>query len=334
MSDDRLRLLERRWHETDAPDDEGRLLTARVRAGQLSNRALFRAALFGSPAARLAVGDLSGDDNENLTQEEMNEVLRLVFRDTEVPARTREFLDHLVQHDQEARATLTHYGLVQEGDKAPPDTSTALKALTDDLRENSNHREAIAQMNRPILQLIPVYKPEGTGFQRMVNALDNHPREGQVNTFVIDELTRRWGINAGTSGKIVGWQVVVVEGDKELPEEKNPHRNEPLGEQLRLWQEECEQRGLELSDNRSYALLQMREIMTAPAGTPLRQLGLDPNTFTVLKDSTRQPWSLVPGGAWPVARVSFDERYPEGQRGDARFRLAVVVKKILYGEAV
>jgi hypothetical protein len=334
MSDSRLRDIERRWHETDAPDDEGRLLTARVRAGQLSNRALFRAALFGSPAARLAVGDLSGDDNENLTQEEMNEVLQLVFRDTEVPARTREFLDHLVQHDHEARATIRHYGLVQDGDNAPPDTATALKAFMDDLKDDRNHREAIAQMNEPVLQLIPVYEPEGVGFQRMVGAIDAHRRGDQINTYVREELQQHWGMNAQVPGKIIGWQVAVVEGAKELLEERNPHRNEPLGEQLRLWQEECAQRGLELSDNRSYALLQMREIMTASAGTPLRQLGIDPNTFTVLKDSTRQPGSLVPSGAWDGVRVYFNGRHPDRQGAVARFRLTVVVKKILYGEAV
>jgi len=328
MSDRGLRDIERRWQRTGAVEDEAQYLGARIRAGELSTRALARAALFGSPAARMITNG-SHEAEQALTQEEMNEVLRLVFRNTEVPARTREFLDHLVQHDREARVTLDHYGLVEEDDVPPPDSATTLKALMDDLRSNKNHREAIAEMRNPVFQLIPVYEPEGTGFQRMVNAIDAHRREevGQEETFVWDELRNRWGMNAGTPGEIVRWQVAVVEGDKELPEEKNPHRNEPLGEQLRLWQEECEQRGLELSDNRSYALLQMREIMRSPEGTPLAQLGIDPNTFTVLKDSTRQPGSFVPVGVWDGSRVVFIGFRPvflyEGVV--ARFRASVVV---------
>ena len=329
MSDLRLRETERRFRETGAVDDEAHHLMARIRAGELQTRVLARAALFGSPAARMITDEYHQAGSEEFSQEEMDEVFQMVFRGIYLPPRTREFLDHLVQHDHEARATLNHYGIVEEGDKAPPEPDVAIKALMDDLRDNQNHREAIAQMNVPVLQLIPVYKPEGTGFQRMVNALDTHPREGQLNTHVRDELIRRWGMNPGASGKIVGWQVVVVEGDKELSEERNPHRNELLVEQLRLWQEECAQRDLEFSDNRSYALLQMREIMTAPAGTPLRQLGIDPNTCTVLKDSTRQPGSLVPYGYGEGDRVGFFEGSPGDRSGNARFRPSVVVKKIL-----
>jgi len=329
MSDRGLRGIERRWQRTGAVEDEASYLGARIRAGELSTRALARAALFGSPAARMITDDFHQAEEQDLTQEEMDEVFRLVFRGIDVPPETREFLGNIVRHDQEARATLDHYGLVEEDDKAPPEPDVAIKALMDHLRENSSHREAIAQMNRPVFQLIPVYEPEGAGFQRMVNALDAHPRDWQLNTYVRNELRTRWRMTEGR-GKIVGWQVAVVEGDKELPEERNPHRNETLEEQLRLWQEECAQRGLELSDNRSYALLQMREIMTSPEGTPLAQLGIDPNTFTVLKDSTRrQTGSLVPGGSWNVSQVRFFVSLPDNLRDYARFRPSVVVKKIL-----
>jgi hypothetical protein len=307
MSDSRLRDLERRWQASGAVEDEGALLLERVRAGQLEHWTLIQMALLGNPGARFAESVL----------------------ETENFPRAREFLGNILQHDQDGRATLAHYELVEEGDKAPPDTGTALEALFDHLKNNPGHVEAINQMQKPVLQLIPVYKPEGAGFQRMVNALDNHPREGQVNTYVRDELNPRWGMNGETPGKIVGWQVVVVEGDKELSEERNPHWNESIGEQLRLWQEECAQRDLELSNNRSYALLQMREIMTAPAGTPLTQLGIDPNTFTVLKDPTRQAGSLVPSGDWFEVGARFLESNPGGQAEAARFRPAVVVKRIL-----
>ena len=301
MSDVELRNLERRFRQTDAPDDEGRLLTARVRAGQLPNRVLLRAALFGSPAARLAVGVSSEGDTEDLTQEEMNEVLQLVFRDTEIPARTREFLDHLVRHDHEARATLSHYEIVQEGDKAPPDTATALKALMDNLRSNQNHREAINQMQRPVLQLIPVYEPEGVGFQRMVGAIDAHRRGDQINTFVWLELQNRWGMNAEVPGKIVGWQVAVTEGAKVLPRESNRFlerngRIQRLEDQLNQWQEYCKQQGLQLCEKGGYALLQMQETRQAAPGTPLNEMGLDPENVTYLGDRTRQPGSFVPSG--------------------------------------
>jgi hypothetical protein len=307
MSDSRLRDLERRWQASGAVEDEGALLLERVRAGQLEHWTLIQMALLGNPGARFAESVL----------------------ETENFPRAREFFGSILQHDEEARSTLAHYELVEEGDKAPPDTATALDALFEHLKYNLGHVEVINQMQKSVLQLIPVYKPEGAGFQRMVNALDNHPREGQVNTYVRDELTRRWAMNGEIPGKIVGWQVSVVEGEKDLPEERNPHRNESLGEQLRLWQEECAQRDLELSDNRSYALLQMREIMTAPEGTPLGQLGIDPNTFAVLKDSTSETGSLVPYGFWNEFHVRLNENFPDGQGVSARFRPAVVVKKIL-----
>jgi hypothetical protein len=333
MSDDNLRSLERRWLETDAPDDEGRLLTARVRAGQLSNRALLRAALFGSPSARLAVGDSHQGDTEYLSQEEMDEVLRLVFRGVDVPERTRAFLNNIDQQDREARATLNHYELVQEGDKEPPDSATALKALMDDLREHSSHREAIAQMQNPTLQLIPVYTPEGPSFFRLINAIDAHRREGQYETSVSNHLLARWRAYSDVPGKITGWQVAVTEGAKDLPRESNRflERNgqvQRAEDQLYQWQFYCQEHELELCDNRSYALLQMQEIRQA-AQVTLYGMGIDQGNETILKDLTRGPNSDLTIGSWASSHVQIAELHRDSRYDNFRFRPAVVVKKIL-----
>ena len=59
MADDDLRRLERRWRETQEPADEGRYLLARMRAGELSQRALKLAALLGQPGAAAALPEQS-----------------------------------------------------------------------------------------------------------------------------------------------------------------------------------------------------------------------------------------------------------------------------------
>lgn len=325
MSDRGLRGIERRWQRTGAVEDEASYLGERIRAGELSTRALVRAALLGSPAARLITDDFNESELEDLSQEDMNEVFRLVFGGIEIPERTREFLGNIVQHDREARATIDHYGLVEKGDKAPPDRATALKVLMDDLRSTPEHFEAINQMQRPVLQLIPVYEPEGTGFQKMVNALDAHQREGQINTYVRNELRTRWRMTEESRGKIVGWQVAVTEGAKVLPQESNPYAGQRLEDQLTQWQQDCKRRNLQLCDKRFYNLLQMQEIRTAPPGTPLGQLGIDPENWTILEDSTRQTGSLVPYGRWFAYRVSFYGFDPDVQYVGARFRPSVVV---------
>lgn len=334
MFDTGLRDLERRWMATGNVDDERRFLAERVRQGQLSNRVLLRAALFGSPAALLAIGGSPEADDSPLTQDEMNEVLRLVFGGIDLPQRTREFLENIVQHDREARSTLTHYELVQARDKAPPDSATALKALMDDLKENQNHREAIAQMNRPVLQFVPVYEPEGAGFQRMVNAYNSHipqrlreilEERGLDPTFTWQDLQARWEMNSETPGKVVGWQVAVVEGAKVLPRGSNPYAGQPVEEQLTQSREDARRQDLQLCDKKKYDLLQMREIQQATPETPLEQLGIDPQNWTILEDPTREHGSFVPSGNWSGSQVYFDVSNPGSQDEDARFRFAVVV---------
>lgn len=59
MADDDLRRLERRWRETQEPADEGRYLLARLRAGELSRRALELSALLGQPGAAAALPELA-----------------------------------------------------------------------------------------------------------------------------------------------------------------------------------------------------------------------------------------------------------------------------------
>ena len=57
MADHELRLLERRWRASGAPDDEARFLDARRRSGELPRGRLELAAWLGHPAARAALGE-------------------------------------------------------------------------------------------------------------------------------------------------------------------------------------------------------------------------------------------------------------------------------------
>ena len=54
MSDQRLRELERRWKETNSPDDEAAYLLERVRVGDLPRERLELAAYCGHEGARRA----------------------------------------------------------------------------------------------------------------------------------------------------------------------------------------------------------------------------------------------------------------------------------------
>lgn len=54
MSDQKLRDLERRWHETGSPDDEAAYLVERVRVGDLTQDLLELAAYCGHEGANRA----------------------------------------------------------------------------------------------------------------------------------------------------------------------------------------------------------------------------------------------------------------------------------------
>lgn len=56
MSDDRLRLIERRWRETGSPQDEAAHITERIRVGALLRSRVRAAAILGHPAALLVAG--------------------------------------------------------------------------------------------------------------------------------------------------------------------------------------------------------------------------------------------------------------------------------------
>jgi hypothetical protein len=56
MSDERLRMLERRWKETGAVEDEAAYLQERLRTGDLARDKLELAAYLGYPGARAALG--------------------------------------------------------------------------------------------------------------------------------------------------------------------------------------------------------------------------------------------------------------------------------------
>lgn len=318
MPDQRLRDLERRWRETGAEEDEAVFLAERVRMGELPPEVTALAAYFGGKVAHLVHGDVNTLPDQLMPQHIQGALNLLFGNKTELTTRAREFLEHIFEHDQEARATLAHYEIVQEGDVPPPETATAIKALMKDLQTHPNHLKAIQQMQRPVFQLIPVYEHEGVGFKRMVDAFDAH-HDGQV-TNVGDELRIRWRMNEESKGKILAWQVVVVEGASELTDENNPHCYETIEEQLRLWQQECEQLGLELSDNRSYIFLQMREIMIS-----LEQLAIDQRAFTVLKDLTRQIGSPVPYGSGDGHMIYFHHELADIHYEGVCFRPSVVV---------
>lgn len=339
MSDPNLRDFERLWRETGAVHDEVAYLTARIRAGELSTRALIRAALFGSPAARLISSHVGESASEDLDQNEMEKVLRLVFGSINMPRGIREFLSNIVQHDRRAREMLSHYELVQKDDVSPPDSAIALKALMDDLREHPAHRKAINEMLTPVFQLVPVYESEGAGFQRLIQAINTHQVQAhqvhplaphQENTSVSSRLRARWEMDTDASGKIIGWQVVVIEGAKNLPWEYNRFlekygRVQVLEDQLSQWREYCQEQGLRLCNNKWYALLQMQEIWQAPESTPLIELGMDLESMTILEDSIAQSGSFFSSGLCREGQVIFLVINPRERVQYARFRLAVVV---------
>lgn len=320
------------------PEGQGlrELYSELLRSRQLDVRVALMAALYGNDAMRAATHGYQQLEGAPLTSEQMDHVFQLVFGQIVLPPRTREFLSNIVQHDLEARDTLNHYELVQEGDMPPPDSATALKALMDDLRVNSNHREAIHQMHRPVFQLIPIYKHEGVGFQRMVNAIDAHRIQalGQQETRVVDELFEGWGMDAEVPGDIVRWRVAVTEGAKFLGSERNRFpvatigRFQQIGDPVHEWQQYCENHGLQLCGKEAYALLQMQEIRQAIPGVVVRSLGVDPGDVTILGDKIPSEDSLLPLGGWIRNSVHFravHTDYRNHASYDFLFRPSVVV---------
>lgn len=303
MPDVDLREFERRWRASGAPKDEAAYLNKRVQEGQLEQWRLIQMALLGDSAAQIAESVSAAD----------------------IPQSAREFLGNILQHDQEARVTLTHYGLVDVGDEQPPEPAIALKLLFDDLKNNPTHIEAISQMQKPVFQLIPVYEPEGAGFHRMADSLNTRRRDEQVRSHVDGSLRLRWGMGENVRGKIVRWQLAVTEGVKTLAKETNPYRHQYLEEQLISWQQDCERRGIHLCDKRSYALLQMQELRQADDSVAIGQLGIDPQGYTVIEDPTRPPGPLVPAGAWFSPKVSFTVVSPGSEVDLICFRPSVVV---------
>src|SRR5690606_9715068 len=275
----------------------------------------------------------------DLSQDEMDKVLRLVFGRINMPKGIREFLSNIVQHDRKAREMLSHYELVQEDDVPPPDSAIALKALMDDLREHPNHRKAINEMLTPVFQLVPVYESDGAGFQRLIQAINAHqinthqvhpmsPHHG--NTHVAQQLRTRWEMDAEASGRILGWQVVVTESAKNLPWEHNRFlekygRVQTLEDQFTQWREYCQEQGLRLCNNKLYALLQMRTIWQVPESTPLIELGMDLESMTILEDSIAQSGYFSSSGLCREGQVIFLVINPRERVEYARFRLAVVV---------
>jgi|CXWL01.1.fsa_nt_gi hypothetical protein len=334
MFDRSLRDRERQAGLGENPEAQTEYLLARVRLGTITIRELVIQALCGNEAAQAAYNnELSRGTTQpvQLSQDDLNQAIRKIFHGIDISQTSREFLGSILQHDREARATLNYYELIQEDDVPPPDTTTALKALFDDLRNVPTHVVAISQMQKPVLQIIPVYEHEGAGLQRMLNALDARRREGQQYTHVRAELMDSLGMYNGKVGKIVGWQVVVVEGATVLDRESNPYAGEPLEVkehdeltgQLPSWQKDCHDRGLQLCNMRMYTLLQMQELRNAN-GTPLDRGG----SWTVLENPARQRGWLVTFAFWDAGRVYFSEELSKYEYDYTRFRPAVVVNVI------
>lgn len=246
------------------------------------------------------------------------------------------FVREIRNHYREARATLDYYELVDGDDLLAPDEAFVIEVLLDHLGSHPEHIEAIGQMQKPVLQLIPVYAHEGAGFQRMVEAIDAHRRGGQLDTTVDPDLAERWGMNEEVSPnhrRILGWQVAITEGQTVLPEESNPYAGQRLENQLEQWQQDCTRRGLRLCDKRAYALLKMQELRQSDEAIPLAEVGVF-LCWTVLEDLSRESGSFVPGGyLLRSMSVSFlaihpqteGEIHPMDWPSTCRFRPSVVI---------
>lgn len=301
-----------------APDDESKLILERVRAGEAVSDRDLRALL------------------HNRTREGVMALLGAAS----VPEGERGllFLRDILRHDEEARQTLAHYQLVREGDKSPPDTETALAELFDDLKDNPAHVKAIKQMRKPVLQLMPIYDHEDGGLYRIADAINNHHQRefhGEYFHAGIDSgytADSGWGRPTITPGKIIGWQVVVVEGAKVLPRKINRNDHRPMHQQISRFKANAKKRSLQLCNPKMYFLLQMQAMRQADPDTPLEQLGIDPRDYTLLDlDLEVFPHlsSGVPRGYWSRGPYIYSQTSSNFDSADARIRSAVVVKKIL-----
>lgn len=342
MSDENRESLGRAARVSKSAEDRARYLVQKKELYE----ALALAALLGDPAARLA--DPEYEKHADLSQLEVfREQILNIFNTPqpdfgEVPKGALEFFQNIIQQDFEARATIAHYELVQAGDKEPPVPAVVMQELMNHFQEFPHHLKEIAQMQRPALQLVPVYEPEGAGFQRMLTAYGDHiPQRLRAEleeepSYVDLPLRDRWGMNGDAAPKIVGWQVSVVEGARQLFPERNPflrgqdEQLQFLEKQYDDWQDYCQQKELQLCSKQSYLLLQMQEIRQAAPDVPLHQLGIDSRVcWTLIGDPTRQQGSFVPVANWGRIRVYFQEAIHTSRYNIAHGRSAVVVKKIL-----
>jgi len=308
MADERLREITRRAAGGDQ-DAEAQLAVERIRGGQEITTHDFVAVL--------------------RSQTKADVVTLLSVANIPEGEKALLFLREIYDRCREAYITLMHYGIVDNEEIDALLLLNATDALLNHLTENPRHFAEIGKMIKPTLQLIPVYKPKGAGFQRMVTALDARRRPGQQETLIISDVRTRWGMppmgeeNTATLAKITRWQITVVEGAKVLPRVSNSY-GERLEDQVSKWQKDCKNKGLRLCDRQSYILLQMQELRLTNEQTPLEEAGIDHIPFTSLDDSTGEVESLF-RGCWSGFQVSFSGGHPEDRSGYAHFRPSIVV---------
>lgn len=329
MSDKKLREYEQRWRATGAAEDEANVLREQVRKGQVSIRAVARAALLGSTAARLANPDFTKANPEDHSPEEDQVAWSLLFRDQELSEEEKAFIMSLTQQTQEIRETLSQFELVQEGDKEPPDAIAVTGALYEHFKTEPEQLKLVTQMENPTLLMIPVYEPEEAGFSDIIQAIDTHRfREGQEETEV--EIPE-WLTDAQPSARIVGWKVAIVSGVRYPSDNSNPYYYGPDGrpqgvqDQLQNWLDYCRQKGMQLCQKVFYALLQMHEIRQNPASS---YRVMDYHHATVLYDEHRPEGASVRCGTWEKNRLAFWGCHPTQSSWQYHFRPMVVTKQL------
>lgn len=303
-------------------------------------RALERAAAAGDPDAgrKLLVSRVRA--GEEITEESLLQHLPdLSFRQTLLPyiqdrpdAFSR-FLERLPQQIQAARELHDRYPWLR-GDEVPeehrdvsrPTPERALSTLSAHLETHPLHRDAIRNMQEPTVQLEPIFKPgeESAGFRRITNAMD--ARQGAPRrTEIWEQLQNRWNIPDEVpqgQGQVIGWNVVVTEGKKNLPRENNPWAGQRLDRQLQQWLERDGVHGLHLPNRVRSIISNMGELLRDGRS------GIDTDGWALLEDPTQTTGSLVANASWDGGRVRFNGNRPGNRNRPSRLRSSVVVRCI------
>lgn len=183
-------------------------------------------------------------------------------------AEISEFVD---EEYEGALATLKKFGLYDpessgEDDKAPPSLANVKSLLAEQL--TGEQLEVVEQMQKPVLQLIPVISGE-----RYLEALNSfkpikvptkepkilrEQKNANVSVWIKDALKRADERDGVSNNKIVGWKVAITEGIEAPAVFEGDDLGQTLSERLEWFDQEYGSKGVSGADIKRYILLQMR----------------------------------------------------------------------------